>query len=256
MPTPAQSITPAGLEHLATGTPVTLIGSDYVFQHSLRETYEEGAATLDSTTAQVRAFDAEVRGQAEDPGQATSQSDETQSRAPTEPASTTPAGGDGAAGHSQGFLAWAESLWRPGGEGIPAKDPQADPGGSGSAAPSAAARIPGQGATSQAPDHGARPEADAEGTGSTIGTWTRQTIAAGQSGIQHLKDAAASVFAGLETDFRRQYDALAAAADRAAQRMINLIVVFLMQTIVVPLILLWGLYRLLPGLPIRPIWSR
>lgn len=27
MPTPAQSITPAGLEHLATGTPVTLIGS-------------------------------------------------------------------------------------------------------------------------------------------------------------------------------------------------------------------------------------
>lgn len=39
MPTPAQSITPAGIQHLAVGTPVTLIGS--------REGYAIAVGTAD-----------------------------------------------------------------------------------------------------------------------------------------------------------------------------------------------------------------
>ena len=45
-----------------------------------------------------------------------------------------------------------------------------------------------------------------------------------------------------------RFDNIQAMAERTAERMVTLIVVFLMQTIVVPLILLFGLYRLLGGL--------
>ena len=47
---------------------------------------------------------------------------------------------------------------------------------------------------------------------------------------------------------RAKFDSIQARAEKAAERMISLMVIFLMQTIVVPLILLLVLYRLLNGL--------
>ncbi len=65
------------------------------------------------------------------------------------------------------------------------------------------------------------------------------------------KAKAASLATGsvaqLQNGVLAQYEALAQATDRAARRMIDLIVVFLMQTLVVPLILLWALYCLAPA---------
>lgn len=55
-----------------------------------------------------------------------------------------------------------------------------------------------------------------------------------------VKDPAGSV--------KAKYEALKTAAEAAAERMIHLIVVFLMQTVMVPLLLLWALYRLTAGL--------
>jgi hypothetical protein len=52
------------------------------------------------------------------------------------------------------------------------------------------------------------------------------------------------------------YEELKQAAERAAEKMITLMVIFLMQTIVVPLILVWGLYRLSGGVlapPLSPV---
>ena len=45
-----------------------------------------------------------------------------------------------------------------------------------------------------------------------------------------------------------KFEGIRAMAERAAERMITLIVLFLMQTMVVPFILLFVLYRLLGGL--------
>ena len=45
-----------------------------------------------------------------------------------------------------------------------------------------------------------------------------------------------------------RFEAIQAMAERTAERMVTLIVVFLMQTIIVPFILLFVLYRLLGGL--------
>ncbi|MBR0567127.1 hypothetical protein J5J83_13470 [Azoarcus sp. L1K30] len=46
----------------------------------------------------------------------------------------------------------------------------------------------------------------------------------------------------------QKFEALKAAAEDVAERMIRLIVIFLMQTLIVPVLLLWGLYRLTAGL--------
>lgn len=48
----------------------------------------------------------------------------------------------------------------------------------------------------------------------------------------------------------RKFEALKAAAEDVAERMIRLIVIFLMQTLIVPVLLLWGLYRLTAGLAV------
>ena len=46
----------------------------------------------------------------------------------------------------------------------------------------------------------------------------------------------------------KKFEALKAATEDTVDRMVRLIVVFLMQTVVVPVVLLWGLYRLTLGL--------
>ncbi len=53
-------------------------------------------------------------------------------------------------------------------------------------------------------------------------------------------------------DVRKRYEAMKEAAGQAVEHMVKLIVVFLLQTLVVPLLLLWGLLkigRLLVGIP-------
>ena len=54
---------------------------------------------------------------------------------------------------------------------------------------------------------------------------------------------------------RERYESLIQVAESAARRMIDLITVFVMQTVVVPLVLLWGLYRVLLGLARAPVPS-
>jgi len=57
--------------------------------------------------------------------------------------------------------------------------------------------------------------------------------------IEDMKDEA-----GRALDVRKRYEAMKDVARNAAERIVDLIVVFLLQTIVVPLILLWGLLRI------------
>lgn len=45
-------------------------------------------------------------------------------------------------------------------------------------------------------------------------------------------------------DVKARFDALKETAEQAIEHMINLIVIFLLQTVVVPMLLLWGLYAL------------
>jgi len=69
--------------------------------------------------------------------------------------------------------------------------------------------------------------------------------------IDSAKDSVASTVAGIGDPTEavsRRFEALKAAAESTAERIIHLIVVFLMQTVVVPLVLLWALYRLTVGL--------
>jgi len=69
--------------------------------------------------------------------------------------------------------------------------------------------------------------------------------------IDSAKDSVASTVAGIGDPTEavtRRFQALKSAAESTAERIIHLIVVFLMQTVVVPLVLLWTLYRLTMGL--------
>lgn len=61
-------------------------------------------------------------------------------------------------------------------------------------------------------------------------------------------NAVGSVFQASADKVRAKFESIKAQAERTAERMISLIVIFLMQTIVVPLILLLVLYRLLNSL--------
>lgn len=98
---------------------------------------------------------------------------------------------------------------------------------------------PGAPATASPPPEPA-PAAKASG----LLDWTREKMAAARDSVGHtlsgITDPTASV--------KKQYDALKAAAEDVAERMIHLIVMFLMQTVLLPLLLLWGLYRLTTGL--------
>ena len=102
------------------------------------------------------------------------------------------------------------------------------------------------------PAPGSRPEETAppltppESKGSGFFDWAGSALAAARDkasdSLVNLKAPTVSV--------REQYERLKATAENAAERMIRLIVVFLMQTVVMPLVLLWGLYRLTVALPI------
>jgi len=86
------------------------------------------------------------------------------------------------------------------------------------------------------------PAPDAASSG--LMNWARDKMASAQqqaeSALSGLADPTAAV--------SRKFEALKAAAESTAERIIRLIVVFLMQTVVVPLVLLWALYRMTVGL--------
>lgn len=61
-------------------------------------------------------------------------------------------------------------------------------------------------------------------------------------------DAVTGAFQNPLPEALASYEAIKQTAERAAEKMITLMVIFLMQTVVLPLILVWGLYRLSAGL--------
>jgi hypothetical protein len=76
----------------------------------------------------------------------------------------------------------------------------------------------------------------------------------GKSTWEKLKDSVTGTASAISGTFTNplpkalaSYEELKQAAERAAEKMITLMVIFLMQTIVLPLILVWGLYRLSAG---------
>lgn len=64
----------------------------------------------------------------------------------------------------------------------------------------------------------------------------------------NAKGAASGVFKNPLPGAVAKYEQIKRSAEQAAEKMINLIVIFLMQTILIPLILVWVLYRLMSGL--------
>jgi len=95
-----------------------------------------------------------------------------------------------------------------------------------------------------APAPRAAPEAPSSGFWDWIGEQLGSAKDSVASGLSQMGDPAGAV--------SRKFEALKAAAETTAERIIRLIVVFLMQTAVVPLVLLWALYRLTVGLPLSP----
>ena len=92
-------------------------------------------------------------------------------------------------------------------------------------------------------------------------TATQQAIAgaAGQAAKLNPADAGPGAAGGsfLErarqwlsgvTDVKAQFEAIRSAAERVTEQIVQLIVIFLLQTMVIPVLLLWALYRGLRGL--------
>lgn len=75
----------------------------------------------------------------------------------------------------------------------------------------------------------------------------RETVDDVKTTTSKTKDAMLNGFGSARGALRAKLEAMSVAAERAAENMIRLIVIFLMQTIVVPIILFWGLYRLIVG---------
>jgi len=78
--------------------------------------------------------------------------------------------------------------------------------------------------------------------------------AADKSTWEKLKDSVTGTASAISGSFANplpkalaSYEELKQSAEQAAEKMITLMVIFLMQTIVLPLILMWGLYRLSAG---------
>jgi hypothetical protein len=76
----------------------------------------------------------------------------------------------------------------------------------------------------------------------------------GKSTWEKLKDSVTGTANAISGTFQNplpkalaSYEEIKQAAERVAEKMITLTVIFLMQTIVLPLILVWGLYRLSAG---------
>lgn len=68
-----------------------------------------------------------------------------------------------------------------------------------------------------------------------------------------LPDGAASrSWWGQDFDVKARFEQLKQAAELATEHIIRLIVIFLLQTLVMPLLLLWGLYRAARGILVRP----
>ncbi len=57
-------------------------------------------------------------------------------------------------------------------------------------------------------------------------------------------------------DAKGQFDVIKQAADRVTQHVVDLIVIFLLQTLIIPVLLLWGLYAVLRGLFASLAWPR
>lgn len=71
-----------------------------------------------------------------------------------------------------------------------------------------------------------------------------KTVDAGKGAVSGAQNAVQSVMKDPTAVIRAKYEELKNVAEEAAERMVKIIVIFLMQTIVLPLILLWFLYRL------------
>ena len=71
-----------------------------------------------------------------------------------------------------------------------------------------------------------------------------KTMGAGRSTVSAAKNALGNTFKDPTAAVRAKYEAMKNVAEAAAEKIIKIIVIFLVQTIVVPLILLWFLYRL------------
>ena len=76
----------------------------------------------------------------------------------------------------------------------------------------------------------------------------------GKSSWEKLKDSVTGTASAISGTFTNplpkalaSYEEFKQSAEKAAEKMITLMVIFLMQTIVLPLILVWGLYRLSAG---------
>lgn len=67
-----------------------------------------------------------------------------------------------------------------------------------------------------------------------------------------LPEGAGRSWWGQELDVKARFEQLKQAAELATEHIIRLIVIFLLQTLVMPLLLLWGLYRAARGILVRP----
>lgn len=109
----------------------------------------------------------------------------------------------------------------------------------------------GAGASAARPAQTPAQSAKAEGASTSVpptsssgiqGAWQALTRS-----VEGAVDVAKDPLAGLRRKFddtKRQYDEIKRSAEAAVEKMISLIVIFLMQTVVVPLLLLLGLYWL------------
>ncbi len=78
-----------------------------------------------------------------------------------------------------------------------------------------------------------------------------KTMDAAKGAVSDAKGAVGRVAKDSTAALREKYEALKNVAEDAVRKIVKIIVIFLMQTIVVPLILLWFLYRLLGGLLLK-----
>ena len=65
---------------------------------------------------------------------------------------------------------------------------------------------------------------------------------------ERLKDKATSMLPGFSTN----YDAIKKLAEGVPEKIIKLIVIFLAQTIIIPIVLIWALYKVMSGI-VRPV---
>lgn len=91
-----------------------------------------------------------------------------------------------------------------------------------------------------------------EGKSTTLFTQIKdildKTVDAGRGGMNDAKNAVGSALKNPTAAIQAKYEALKNVAEEAAEKIVKIIVIFLVQTLVVPLILLWFLYRLSGGL--------